>query len=324
VVNLTGGNVMYHMPRITKSGVDPSLTVTNSVTVNDNLILMANGEAGLYLAEINSGQIEILGYMDFNSTSANFVKSNNNAIFLASGSGGLKILEAVYYNPGTGNYLNIGGWNNQGVPNYLDPIRETIPPDLVTQLRNTLPNGRNLQQLSPQFFGDTVQTATLLTDSAEIWVTFLNEDAGWKNSMGFYSYQSGSAPTHPDSISNMTIIFPNVSFEGGGGGLRRGDRVCLGTFPAGTVIGYFLIAQGWNNGEVTSGLYTHFTDDNLNPVGQQNVYLYDPTREMFVLAFEDIRIGSRGCDMDYNDATFKITADPVSAVSMVGVAVMGP
>ena len=50
----------------------------------------------------------------------------------------------------------------------------------------------------------------------------------------------------PSSIpvnKNITIIFPNVSGVGSGGGLNTGDKVKLGAFSAGTSIGWILLAK---------------------------------------------------------------------------------
>ncbi|MFT5748541.1 MAG: hypothetical protein ACI920_003938, partial [Saprospiraceae bacterium] len=56
-------------------------------------------------------------------------------------------------------------------------------------------------------------------------------------------------PATENDITNLNIIFPNVSFSGSGGGLVSGNKVNLGNFLAGTSVAYFLVTNGWNNGQ---------------------------------------------------------------------------
>ena len=106
VVNLNSGVVIDSIGRVTVAGLDPSLTVTNSVSVNKDILLLANGEAGVYVAQADidmeatstvSPHLVLLGAMQFGTAeSANFVASSNDVIFVATGLGGLKILEVQY------------------------------------------------------------------------------------------------------------------------------------------------------------------------------------------------------------------------------------
>jgi hypothetical protein len=105
VVNMNTGVVVDSLPRVTVVGIDPSLTVTNSASVNDELVFMANGEAGVYVAEAavnleSSGSassatnLKLLGKMQFGTAqSANFVASRGDLLFIATGLGGLKVVE---------------------------------------------------------------------------------------------------------------------------------------------------------------------------------------------------------------------------------------
>ncbi len=85
--------------------------------------------------------------------------------------------------------------------------------------------------------------------------------------MGFYTYdinnQSSTAPQPED----ITIIFPNASVLGSGGGLQTGDKVKIGNFPAGTGIGWVLLANAWNLGSssVGSGLWQLYSNPDYNP-----------------------------------------------------------
>ena len=88
----------------------------------------------------------------------------------------------------------------------------------------------------------------------------------------------------------------------------------LGTFEPGTVIGFFVIANGWRNGSITDGYYTQHTDINFNLSGrQQSIIFYDRTCNSTVIAFEDITVPNG--DNDFNDAIFEITASNPSALA---------
>ena len=105
VVNLLTGVVTDSVARATVTGLDPSLTVTNAVSINNDLVFMANGEAGVYVAQaavnlettpFSATKLKLLGKMQFGSAeSANFVASSNSLLFVATGLGGLKIVEIL-------------------------------------------------------------------------------------------------------------------------------------------------------------------------------------------------------------------------------------
>lgn len=103
VVDLTTGSIVDSLPRVTVAGLDPNLTVTNSVSVNGDLVFLANGEAGVYVAQAafdlektptGNPNLQLLGKMQFGTQqSVNFVESEKNLIFIAGGLGGLKIVQ---------------------------------------------------------------------------------------------------------------------------------------------------------------------------------------------------------------------------------------
>ncbi|WP_417357845.1 DUF4114 domain-containing protein [Flavobacterium sp.] len=58
----------------------------------------------------------------------------------------------------------------------------------------------------------------------------------------------------------------------------------LGTFPAGTGIGWVLLANGWNGSAVTGGAWQLFSNPDFNPeadseLRHHNVLLSDPDNE---------------------------------------------
>jgi len=74
------------------AGVDSQYVVTNAVSVNENAIFMANGGAGLSLAEREGSGATTMGTIELDG-SVNYVVSQDDFAFAASGSNGLHIIK---------------------------------------------------------------------------------------------------------------------------------------------------------------------------------------------------------------------------------------
>lgn len=214
-------------------------------------------------------------------------------------------------------------WNTQGVPNYLEPNNDVISTNLLNQINTALPSSVPVSSNSPLL--DPTKTRVIsLKDSCEVFVTFVSEGAGYLNSLFYYTYPANNPPASINDIQHYNIIFANTSFNGSGGGLVTGNKVKLGNFPAGTVIGYGLAADGFKGGSqgfngVTTGNWLVFGDKNLNPesnpaLKEHMVLMRDVTNQRYIMGFEDIRRDNGGCDHDFNDALFYTTANPFTAI----------
>ncbi len=220
-------------------------------------------------------------------------------------------------------YTYIGTYNNQGVPNYLVTPRDNIPQSLLTDLSSLLPEYQNLTITHPQFLAKTNEAEAVITQEADVWVTFIHEGAGWMNSLGYYVFDTNNPPKSIADITRRNIIFPNVSFTGSGGGLTSGDKVFLGRFPAGKTIGWFVVTQGWTGNSVSSSSRIVYSEPSFNseidPIKKQhNVLLYDAKRSLMILGFEDMN-REAGADNDFNDVLFYVTSNPVTAIDVSNV-----
>lgn len=94
VYNLSTGNLIEYIPiLINPDGVDTNDIVTNAVAVNENVILMANGGAGLCLAEDQgASNTDLVGIIELQG-SINYVDSKGDYVFAASGKRGLQIIK---------------------------------------------------------------------------------------------------------------------------------------------------------------------------------------------------------------------------------------
>ena len=303
---------------LSPSNMSPE-SVTNGVSVDDDYVYVANGSGGLYLCTITPGQQElnVVGVYQYGA-SANYVMAKNNYIFIANGREGVKILHKIF----PGDYKIICDYDDNGVPQCLEPNLDPLCPTLLPTLALALPESQNAITNHPEYFANP-NTEIKLIAPATIYVTFIDEGAGWKNSLGLYHYPTANPPASANEIkSTKTLVYPNASKVGGGGALLPGNYIhFVGTFPAGTTIGAFLVANAWKGVSpsyptgLSEGYYTHYTRKELNPQNkQQSLLFYDASCDAIILSFEDIRIPSG--DKDYNDCIFKVIVDPPTAIDV--------
>ncbi|MGR3808892.1 DUF4114 domain-containing protein [Jiulongibacter sp. NS-SX5] len=233
----------------------------------------------------------------------------------------ISVLSILAFDLNAQNYTYMGTYDTQGVPDYLEG-RDVISSDFLTMVNASLPERYPVPFYNPQYITTSVSTNVEITETTDVSVTFITEGAGYKNTLGYYTYPTGNPPSSID-ISNINIIFPNVSALYSGGGLVAGDKVNLGTFTPGTSIGWVLIANAWNGGSqsVGWGLWRLFSDVDYNPEPFEyqrfhNVLLFDEETDRIILGFEDIRRDNAGCDHDFNDAIFYVTTSVQESVDV--------
>ncbi len=100
VVDLAAGQVVASLPRPTMQGVAPGVAVTNAVTVARRFVFLAQGGAGVWVAQsthlIGQPTLTLVGRIAFpGPVSSNFVVARGSALFVAAGRGGLKIVQIV-------------------------------------------------------------------------------------------------------------------------------------------------------------------------------------------------------------------------------------
>ena len=107
VVDLASGSSVVTLPVPNIDGVELANEVTNGASASGNLVFIANGGAGLFVAQathdlddesgvgcgLDSFGLEVLGQVQFpDGPSANYVASKGNLLFVANGLGGLSIV----------------------------------------------------------------------------------------------------------------------------------------------------------------------------------------------------------------------------------------
>ena len=230
------------------------------------------------------------------------------------------------------NYYVLGSWDNQGKPNYLWTPVDVISDAFLADVNASLPEYKRLPASHPEYLSSTDDGNIELTKDAEVWITFVHEGAGYRNAVGYYTHQNGTPPATASAITDQTIIYPNVSYNGSGGSLRSGNKVQLlyldpatnkytTIFPAGTTVAWFIIANSFNGttNSIGSGNAKFYSDKRFNPETttdkkKHNVVLKDSQRQLLLIGFEDIN-RQGGSDEDFNDAIFYCTAFPYIAIN---------
>ena len=191
------------------------------------------------------------------------------------------------------------------VPDGLTP--STPCPMLSDRLRTLLPR-TDCTKNHPILFNDTTLKKIILTKESEVYVTYIQQSAVYANTFGWYSYIDGAKPSNASDIT-LHVLFPNITEPP----LSNGDKMQVGNqkFPAGTVIEFFLIEQGWQNGFINYKGLTLYTDPSFNTNHfQQHILFKEKDCGNIVLGFEDIiqdEVTNPFWDNDFNDAVFTIS-----------------
>jgi LruC domain-containing protein len=223
-----------------------------------------------------------------------------------------------------------------GRPNYLEATSDVIPASMLSYINASLPEGQNLALTHAQYL---TGTSTLnINKTTDVYFTFVSEGAGYQSAIGFYTYQTGNPPTTGGGagtffggIDKIQLILPNASSIGSGGGLKSGDKVKLGTFSAGTSIGFVLLQNAWTGNGVNLSGQKFYSDNSLNPetsggLKSHTALLYDDVHNVYLVGMEDCNRQSSNTnpsgftsDNDFNDVVFYLTTTTSSAVSNTGV-----
>ena len=214
-----------------------------------------------------------------------------------------------------------GNYDANGVPKHLAAARVPAA-ELVDRVKALLPDRQRLPSLHPDLLADDDAANPRLARDASVFVTFVQADTVARNAFGFFEWHEGEQPRTRGDVDE-TVVFPNATaaHSAGAPGLHAGDTVDLGRFRAGSRLGFFLAAGGF---DAVSGVkqrqdqgHIFYTLEGLNPERDHArrghaVLLHDRATGTLVLGMEDmLRDGSS--DEDFNDLVFVVTADPPDA-----------
>lgn len=201
--------------------------------------------------------------------------------------------------------LSLTFCSNEGIKERPDDIEATGErTEIYNKIMAEFPEFKNVKNSQPALFEATAAKQVVLTNESAVYVTYISEGASYSNTFGWYSYNVNDKPEQRSDLK-LNILFPHVSYRI----LKQGDRLQVGDgkFPAGTVIGFFLIINGWGGGEIHYDRETFYTDYALNTDAQQQHVLFKQ-KDLgdIVLTFED-DLTSHQSDQDFNDIIFTVT-----------------
>jgi len=230
-------------------------------------------------------------------------------------------LIAVPYTTHAKDWQYWGKYNpNTGVPDVMLDMTSKMPSDLKDRVLKKLPEGLNIKNNPEVQLTDDLGANIYLVKDAEVTVAFVDEGAGYLNSLGFFEFKADNPPTVSSQV-NDKVIFPNFSKPQ----LKFGDAVELGHFKAGSGIGFTIAANAWkpalhavDPNQSTDWIFR--TLKNLNPeindsrnLRAHTVLLSNAQDGLLILGLEDINRQTGG-DHDFNDAIIAIHVTPFSAV----------
>jgi hypothetical protein len=207
-------------------------------------------------------------------------------------------------------YTNHGSWDNTGLPTGL--LTDTISDGLLNFIRTTLPEGVDLTKSHPEFFSSSAIADIAVLETSDVYVTFVEQSGVYNNAMAFYTYLTHAPPASAKDIKNIVYFLPNAS--GANTPLKAGNKIKLGTFDAGTSIGFVLMQKAWDSTKATldNGAVHFCSNDVLNPEvdpakKKHAVIVKYPPEDKVLVGFEDLDRTESWCDNDFSDVVFYCT-----------------
>lgn len=207
----------------------------------------------------------------------------------------------------------------------------SIDEEILNTFLYALPEGSKANIDHPEYFPSS-EPEIKIAKKAEAFVTFYSEGAGYKNSLGYYTYEGDTGREAPTSIEDLKkhgkIIFPNTSLINSGGEMYYGLTVNLGEFEANTKFVFFIISNGWTGKKMRNTNWIFSTKSDLNLEYEENSTLEVPNHKhvallwnnvgegnILLMGFEDILRTYYACDHDFNDVLFSFSTTPMDALT---------
>lgn len=252
----------------------------------------------------------IVGSMSVANPAAerNYVRSNSNGVRGNATINGVTTNTVFSY---------LSPYDADGRPTVMEP-NDAIEAEMLDNLNASLPETEDVRVHHPEYLLSTARGSLVIEKRADVWITFVHEGAGYRNSIGFYTYPTGNPPNTINDITNVKFFFPNASLDGSDGTLVSGNKVKLGNFNAGTSIGFVIFANGWDGTKVDTDAEAFFSNDILNPESTADLRRHTVLlryKNKFIIGFDDIKREWAGSDHDFNDVMIYASANPSDAIS---------
>lgn len=236
----------------------------------------------------------------------------------------MKAQLAASRTPISGNYYYMGAFNTglwKGLPLYLEAQGDVLSQQFLDDVDASLPEEAPVPTNNPQYLTSGNELDVVITQRSDVWITFVGEGAGYRNSLGYYVFDSNNPPATAADIDSVFVILPNASLVNSYGELYPGDKVHLGTFDAGKTISWVLFQNAWDGTGVrvnNNKFYSNsaFNTNESDPTKRQHtVALSDIGRQLVLIGFEDQTRSARS-DNDFNDLIFYVSANPWEGIDV--------
>lgn len=223
-----------------------------------------------------------------------------------------------------------------GRPDVSDPPI-SVPADVDVEVGALLKAEANVLSLRP---GWNKNSSLDFTTPSTASVVFLEEEAGYRNALMAYFYDTDAPPTRCQEIDQILVVFPNASAPGKGGNLEAGFTVNIPyeftttvsngrsyvaavtdwNVPAGKSLGFICGANVWRGSYMVEGSNMFATDEKLNPESDASLQVHfvnfvsQHVDNFFVYGTEDINRTQPWCDHDFNDLIFGVQVGDLNAI----------
>lgn len=225
----------------------------------------------------------------------------------------------------------------------------TVPDAFLDAVGEVFPERSNAG--SAYINGDFESTLEM-QQAGTVALTFIHEGAGYRNSLGYFTYEENGSGGYNILSSNLVIPDASIPLQTAGDEWDlRDENGNVRTFQAGDKIGFFVIANGWNseprvrnfdasavaipanngfgNAQIGLGCYTSIPQ--INPewaqgggldvakhqamVGFSSFAGFNNDERFVLIGFEDLN-RLRWSDDDFNDLSFVVHTTPETCLSI--------
>lgn len=216
-------------------------------------------------------------------------------------------------------------WNASGFPSNVEKELNLPPADILYSINATYNGAKEnfISQKHPEWLDNNRSSEIKITKDTEISIVYINSGASWKNTVGYFTYPTGTIPT--ENTIKKIIAFPNITPISRSGSMICGHEIKLkywnnekqqfeNKFPKGVNIGWYLEGNSFNNGNIEKVSYatTRYSYNSLNPKDSQPRVValrHSTTDQLVAIGFEDSE------DFNYTDAIFYTRIAEPGAIS---------
>jgi len=133
------------------------------------------------------------------------------------------------------------------------------------------------------------------TQPFQVQIMFLQNNGSFKNQLGYFTVST----SRPDTIVEHKLVFLDTSTEC----LSTGAFVLLGPFDQSTMVGFYIVSNGWCGGTDLLYSYNKFNNESI----VLSAVFFDRDSNTLVVGMEDLpgRVGD-----DYQDVVFQVDTNP--------------